>query len=225
MNTKDAYIRQLENQISMLQKQIDNLIELILIMRQDKFGAFSEARGYFRKNCFMITSHPEEATMPWNFSKDSMDISIPTAIPVTTNWKISRGAAAGRTSDGSLWRLLQERRHLVRRLLPQKQAGITAISSSGLRIIKRPKKAMVFHSQDNRIGERWQCQFCSVYFTECIASSTFSLSFLIICIIMLFPAFKPEWLLHPSDYNSFITLCPKDLLKILKIIIAQKKKI
>lgn len=42
MNTKDAYIRQLENQISMMQKQIDNLTELILIMRQGKFGASSE---------------------------------------------------------------------------------------------------------------------------------------------------------------------------------------
>ena len=42
MNTKDAYIRQLENQISMMQKQIDNLTELILIMRQGKLGASSE---------------------------------------------------------------------------------------------------------------------------------------------------------------------------------------
>lgn len=42
MDTKDAYIRQLENQISVMQKQIDNLTELILIMRQDKFGASSE---------------------------------------------------------------------------------------------------------------------------------------------------------------------------------------
>lgn len=42
MDTKDAYVRQLENQISMMQKQIDNLTELILIMRQDKFGASSE---------------------------------------------------------------------------------------------------------------------------------------------------------------------------------------
>lgn len=42
MDAKDAYIRQLENQISVMQKQIDNLTELILIMRQDKFGASSE---------------------------------------------------------------------------------------------------------------------------------------------------------------------------------------
>ena len=42
MDTKDAYVRQIENQISMMQKQIDNLAELILIMRQDKFGASSE---------------------------------------------------------------------------------------------------------------------------------------------------------------------------------------
>ena len=42
MDTKDAYVRQIENQISMMQKQIDNLTELILIMRQDKFGASSE---------------------------------------------------------------------------------------------------------------------------------------------------------------------------------------
>lgn len=42
MDHKDAYIKQLENQISTMQKQIDNLTELILIMRQDKFGASSE---------------------------------------------------------------------------------------------------------------------------------------------------------------------------------------
>ena len=42
MDAKDAYIRQLENQVSMMQKQIGNLTELILIMRQDKFGASSE---------------------------------------------------------------------------------------------------------------------------------------------------------------------------------------
>ena len=42
MDTKDAYIRQIENPISAMQKQIDNLTELILIMRQDKFGASSE---------------------------------------------------------------------------------------------------------------------------------------------------------------------------------------
>lgn len=42
MDTKDAYIRQLENPISAMQKQIDNLTELILIMRQDKFGVSSE---------------------------------------------------------------------------------------------------------------------------------------------------------------------------------------
>ncbi len=84
-------------------------------------------------SCFMITSHPEAVTKPWNFSKDSMDISIPTATPVTTNWEISRGVAAGRTSDGSLWKLFREGRRLARRLLPQKQAGITATSSSGLR--------------------------------------------------------------------------------------------
>lgn len=42
MGKKDAYIKQLENQISTMQKQIDNLTELILIMRQNKFGASSE---------------------------------------------------------------------------------------------------------------------------------------------------------------------------------------
>ncbi len=42
MDNKDAYIKQLENQISTMQKQIDNLTEMILLMRQDKFGASSE---------------------------------------------------------------------------------------------------------------------------------------------------------------------------------------
>ena len=44
MDTKDAYIRQIENPISAMQKQIDNLTELILIMRQDKFGVPDSSR-------------------------------------------------------------------------------------------------------------------------------------------------------------------------------------
>ena len=42
MDTKDAYIRQIENQISAMHKQVDDPTGLILVMRQDKFGASSE---------------------------------------------------------------------------------------------------------------------------------------------------------------------------------------
>ena len=42
MDKKDAYIKQLENQISAMQKQIDNLTEQLLVMRQDKSGPSSE---------------------------------------------------------------------------------------------------------------------------------------------------------------------------------------
>ena len=38
MDTKDAYIKQLENTILSLQKQVDNLTEMILLLRKEKFG-------------------------------------------------------------------------------------------------------------------------------------------------------------------------------------------
>ena len=42
MDTKDAYIEHLENTISSLQKQVDNLTEMILLLRKEKFGSSSE---------------------------------------------------------------------------------------------------------------------------------------------------------------------------------------
>ncbi len=42
MNTKDAYIEQLENTIKSLQLQVNNLTEMILILRKEKFGSSSE---------------------------------------------------------------------------------------------------------------------------------------------------------------------------------------
>jgi hypothetical protein len=42
MNNKDAYIEQLENTIKKLQLQVDNLTEMILILRKEKFGSSSE---------------------------------------------------------------------------------------------------------------------------------------------------------------------------------------
>ena len=42
MDTKDAYIKHLENTISSLQKQVDNLTEMIILLRKDKFGSSSE---------------------------------------------------------------------------------------------------------------------------------------------------------------------------------------
>ena len=42
MNTKDAYIEHLENTIKDLQNQVNNLTEMILILRKEKFGPSSE---------------------------------------------------------------------------------------------------------------------------------------------------------------------------------------
>ena len=42
MDTKDAYIQQLENTIKSMQLQIDNLTEAILLLRKEKFGPSSE---------------------------------------------------------------------------------------------------------------------------------------------------------------------------------------
>lgn len=42
MDTKDAYIEHLENTISSLQKQVDNLTEMIILLRKEKFGSSSE---------------------------------------------------------------------------------------------------------------------------------------------------------------------------------------
>jgi len=38
MDAKDAYIEQLENTIKKLQQQVENLTEMILILRKGKFG-------------------------------------------------------------------------------------------------------------------------------------------------------------------------------------------
>lgn len=42
MDTKDAYIKHLENTILSLQKQVDNLTEMIILLRKEKFGSSSE---------------------------------------------------------------------------------------------------------------------------------------------------------------------------------------
>ncbi len=42
MNNKDAYIEQLENTIKNLQNQVNNLTEMILLLRKEKFGSTSE---------------------------------------------------------------------------------------------------------------------------------------------------------------------------------------
>lgn len=42
MNEKDAYIMHLENTIKDLQNQVSNLIEMIMLLRKDKFGSSSE---------------------------------------------------------------------------------------------------------------------------------------------------------------------------------------
>jgi transposase len=42
MDAKDAYIEQLENTIKKLQQQVDNLTEMILLLRKGKFGPSSE---------------------------------------------------------------------------------------------------------------------------------------------------------------------------------------
>lgn len=42
MDEKDAYIKQLENTISELQNQVNNLTEMVLLLRKEKFGSKSE---------------------------------------------------------------------------------------------------------------------------------------------------------------------------------------
>lgn len=42
MNPKDTYIRQLENTIQNLQNKINNLTEIVLLLRKEKFGSSSE---------------------------------------------------------------------------------------------------------------------------------------------------------------------------------------
>jgi len=42
MDTKDAYIEQLENTINNLQQQVNNLTEMVLLLRKEKFGPSSE---------------------------------------------------------------------------------------------------------------------------------------------------------------------------------------
>ncbi len=42
MNAKDAYIEQLENTIKGLQQQVNNLTEMVLLLRKEKFGSSSE---------------------------------------------------------------------------------------------------------------------------------------------------------------------------------------
>ena len=42
MNEKDAYIEHLENTIKDLQNQVNNLTEMILLLRKEKFGSSSE---------------------------------------------------------------------------------------------------------------------------------------------------------------------------------------
>ncbi len=42
MDSKDAYIEHLENTIKNLQAQVNNLTEMVLLLRKEKFGSSSE---------------------------------------------------------------------------------------------------------------------------------------------------------------------------------------
>lgn len=42
MDTKDAYIEQLENTIKNLQEQVSNLTEMLILLRKEKFAPSSE---------------------------------------------------------------------------------------------------------------------------------------------------------------------------------------
>ena len=42
MPNQDAYVKQLEDTVSKLEKQIENLTDMVLILRNEKFGSSSE---------------------------------------------------------------------------------------------------------------------------------------------------------------------------------------
>ena len=42
MNEKDSYIQHLENTIKKLENHVSNLNEMVLLLRKEKFGPFSE---------------------------------------------------------------------------------------------------------------------------------------------------------------------------------------
>lgn len=42
MTSKDAYIEHLENTIKDLQNQVNNLAEMVMLLRKEKFGPSSE---------------------------------------------------------------------------------------------------------------------------------------------------------------------------------------
>ena len=74
MDTKDAYIEHLENTISSLQKQVDNLTEMIILLRKEKFGSSSEKTpvkqingqlSLFNEAEVEATSKPEEPYKKW----------------------------------------------------------------------------------------------------------------------------------------------------------------
>lgn len=73
MNTKDAYIEHLENTIKDLQNQVNNLTEMILILRKEKFGPSSEKTPKQvdgQLSLFNETELEADATVPEPIKKD-----------------------------------------------------------------------------------------------------------------------------------------------------------
>ena len=74
MDTKEVYISQLENTIQDLQKQVNNLTEMILLLRKDKFGSSSEktpkGESGNQINLFNEAELEADASIPEPISKE-----------------------------------------------------------------------------------------------------------------------------------------------------------
>lgn len=82
MDHKDAYIEQLENTIKELQNQVNNLTEMVLLLRKDKFGPSSEK-----------TSKQVEGQLSlFNEAEFETDTSVPEPIQKTVKGYVRTGS-------------------------------------------------------------------------------------------------------------------------------------
>jgi hypothetical protein len=79
IDDKDAYILQLENTVKSLEKQVNNLTEIIILLRKQKFGSSSEKTPKKQiDNQPNLFNEAEEEAVPdaegeWILSQESKD--------------------------------------------------------------------------------------------------------------------------------------------------------